>query len=384
MKILTNQVTGVALGLIGSILFFANVLAAAEPIKIAVGGPHTGSYAAFGEQMLRGALKAAEDINAKGGIEGKKIEIVKVDDECKPMVAVNAANDIVSKYKANAVVGHFCSSSTIPASKTYWEYDTLMITPASTNPEVTERKLDNVLRMCGRDDQQGVVAANFVADELSAKRIAILHDKTTYGLGLAKAFQEALGKTKSKPKEVLFEGITRGERDFSTLVTKIRADKADVVYFGGLHSEAGPLLKQMRDQGLKADFVSGDGIVSKDFVTAAGGGKYVEGVYVTFGSDPRNLEESKTVVASFLKEGKEPEGYTLYSYASVQAIAAAIEAVDDNDRSGKKLADWLKAHEVKTVMGPKAWNQAGDLKTSDYVIYRWDANGNYQEYQAKK
>ena len=269
------------------VALIANIaFAESKTVKIAVAGPHTGPSAAFGEQMLKGAEKAAQDINKMGGVLGKKIEIIKVDDECKPMGAVNAANEIVSKYKAHAVVGHFCSASTIPASKTYMNHNVLMITPASTNPKVTERKLPNILRMCGRDDQQGDVAARFIALTLKAKKVAFVHDKTTYGRGLAEAMKTTLKKVGPSVKEAMFEGITRGEKDFNTLVTKIKASKADVIYFGGLHPEAGPLLKQMRQQGLKADFISGDGIVSNDFVTAAGGAQFVDGVYVTFGRDP--------------------------------------------------------------------------------------------------
>lgn len=351
--------------------------AADETIKIAVAGPHTGSYAAFGEQMLKGAEKAAAEINKTGGVLGKKIEVLKIDDECKPSSAVNAANDIVSKYKAAGVIGHFCSSATIPASKTYMEHNVLMITPASTNPKVTDRRFPNILRMCGRDDQQGEVASAFIVSKLKAKKVAFVHDKTTYGLGLVQATKESLEKQAPQVKVPIFEGITRGDKDFNTLVTKIKAQKVDVVYFGGLHSEAGPLLKQMRQQGLEAAFVSGDGVVSTDFVTAAGGGQYVDGVYVTFGRDPQKYESSKAIVSSFIKDGYKPEGYTLYSYASLQAIVKAIAGTKST--KGKTLADWLKKNGASTVMGDKAWNKVGDLQVSDYVIYRWDDQGNYNE-----
>ena len=360
-----------------AILFSGIANGESKTVKIAVAGPHTGPYAAFGEQMLKGAQKAAENINKSGGVLGKKIEIIKVDDECKPMGAVNAANEIVSKYKADAVVGHFCSASTIPASKTYMSHNVIMITPASTNPKVTERKLPNVLRMCGRDDQQGDVAARFIAETLKAKNVAIVHDKTTYGRGLAEAMRMTLKKVAPGVKEVMFEGITRGDKDFNTLVTKVKSKKADAVYFGGLHSEAGPLLKQMRQQGLKADFISGDGVVSNDFVTAAGGAQFVNGVFVTFGRDPQKFPNTKQVVDSFIKDGYKPEGYTLYAYASVEAIVAAI--TQTKSTKGVTLANWLKKNGSKTIMGPKAWDKLGDLTKSDYVIYKWDEKGNYNE-----
>jgi branched-chain amino acid transport system substrate-binding protein len=345
----------------------------AKEIRIGVAGPHTGASAAFGEQLWRGAELAADDINKAGGINGMKVKLIKADDACEPKQAVSVANRLVDSDKVTAVVGHFCSASTIPASEVYSEANILMITPASTNPTVTDRNLPTVMRACGRDDQQGVVAAEFIVKNIKAKKVVVLHDKDTYGRGLADAMKlhmKSLGVT-----EVLYEGLTRGEKDFNALVTKIKAVNADAVYFGGLHTEAGPLIRQMREQGLTAAFVSGDGIVSNDFVTTAGGNKFVSGVYMTFGADARNLPEGKKVVEAFRKQKYEPEGYTLYSYATVQAIAAAIKGSGKTD--GPSLAKWLKTNTVETVMGKKAWDDKGDLKISDFVMYKWSDNGKY-------
>ncbi|MBF0262978.1 MAG: branched-chain amino acid ABC transporter substrate-binding protein [Magnetococcales bacterium] len=347
----------------------------AGTIKIGVAGPLSGPQAAFGEQFLRGAEQAAKDINAKGGINGEMIELVKGDDSCEPKQAVAVANRLVDFEKVAAVVGHFCSSSTIPAFEIYAEAGILSMTPGSTNPMVTERGFSTVFRACGRDDQQGVVGAEYLVKELKAKQIAVIHDKDTYGQGLADAMKAHLGKLGLK--EVLYEGLTRGEKDFNALVTKIRAVKADGVYFGGLHSEAGPLVRQMREQGLTIPLVSGDGIMSDTFVTSAGGPKFVEGVYMSFGADPRKIPAGQAVVEKFRKAGYEPEGYTLYSYATMQSIAAALAA--NKSRDGATLATWLKANQVETVMGSKAWDAKGDLKISDYVIYRWTADGKYEE-----
>lgn len=355
-----------------------NSAIADETIKIGVAGPLSGAYAAFGEQLWRGAEQAAKDINGNGGILGKQIELVKADDACEPKQAVAVANRIVDQEDVDAVIGHFCSSSTIPASKVYEDADVIMITPASTNPIVTDRGLANVFRTCGRDDQQGVVAAEFLANKLKAKKIAVIHDKDTYGKGIADAMMSHI-KTLGT-EIVLYEGLTRGEKDFNALVTKIKQVKADAVYFGGLHTEAGPLVRQLREQGSDMPFVSGDGIVSEDFLVAAGGPKMVKNVYMTFGDDPRDYPEGKKVVDSFRQTGFEPEGYTLYAYATLQIISQAIAANDTTN--GTKLSSWLKSHPVKTVMGEKAWDQKGDLKESDYVIYYWDQNGKYHEYTA--
>ena len=350
-------------------------------VKIGVAGPMTGASAAFGEQYMKGAQAAADVINAKGGINGEKIVLVAGDDACEPKQAVAVANRLVDQDKVIGVVGHFCSSNTIPASEVYDEAGVIMITPGSTNPQVTERGLSGVFRMCGRDDQQGVVAGDYIVDVLKGKKVAVINDKDTYGKGLADATSAQLTKRGVKP--ILEEGLTRGEKDFSALVTKIRSTGADVVFFGGLHPEAGPLVRQIREAGLKdVKFVSDDGVVTDELVATAGGKQYVDGVYMTFGADPRLLPDSKEVVEAFRKAGTEPEGYTLYAYASLQAMADAFNGAKSN--KGEDAAKWLKANPVKTVMGEKVWDSKGDLKVSDYVMYQWDENGKYHQLEKQK
>ena len=349
-------------------------------IKIGVAGPMTGANAAFGEQYMKGAQAAADAVNAAGGVNGEKIVLVKGDDACEPKQAVTVAKDLTNQ-KVAGVVGHFCSSSTIPASEIYDEAGIIAITPGSTNPAVTERGLSAMFRMCGRDDQQGIVAGDYIVDVLKGKKVVVLHDKDTYGQGLADATKAQLEKRGVKP--VLYEGLTRGEKDFSTIVTKIRGAGADVVYFGGLHPEAGPLVRQLREQGLKdVKFMSDDGIVTDELVTTAGGPQFVDGVLMTFGADPRLLPDSKTVVDEFRKKGTEPEGYTLYAYASVQTLAAAFNGAKSN--KGEEAAAWLKKNPVKTVMGEKTWDAKGDLKVSDYVVYQWDKDGKYHQLEKQK
>ena len=349
-------------------------------VKIGVAGPMTGANAAFGEQYMKGAQAAADAVNAAGGVNGEKIVLVKGDDACEPKQAVTVAKDLTNQ-KVAGVVGHFCSSSTIPASEIYDEAGIIAITPGSTNPAVTERGLSAMFRMCGRDDQQGIVAGDYIVDVLKGKKVVVLHDKDTYGQGLADATKAQLEKRGVKP--VLYEGLTRGEKDFSTIVTKIRGAGADIVYFGGLHPEAGPLVRQLREQGLKdVKFMSDDGIVTDELVTTAGGPQFVDGVLMTFGADPRLLPDSKTVVDEFRKKGTEPEGYTLYAYASVQTLAAAFNGAKSNN--GEKAAEWLKKNPVKTVMGEKTWDAKGDLKVSDYVVYQWDKDGKYHQLEKQK
>ncbi|KAK5989315.1 Leu/Ile/Val-bindinghomolog 1-like protein [Cladobotryum mycophilum] len=344
-------------------------------IKIGVAGPMTGTIAAFGEQYMKGAQAAADKINAAGGVNGENINLVRGDDGGEPRQAVAVANRLVDQDKVVGVVGHFSSSCTLPATEVYDEAGIIAITPGSTNPAVTERGLSAVFRLCGRDDHQALVAADFIADVLKAKKVAILHDKDTYGNGLADATKASLAKHDIKP--VLEEGLTKGEKDFSAIVTKIRAADPDVIFFGGLHPEAGPLVRQLREQGLKdVKFVTGDGIVTDEFVSTAGGSAYTDRVYMTWEADPRLLPSSKAVVEEFRKAGTEPEGYTLQAYAAVQALAAAFNGAKSN--KGEDAAQWLYSNPVSTVLGEKKWDAKGDLTKAEFQVYQWNS-GTYTQ-----
>ena len=351
-------------------------------IKIGVAAPYSNAQADFGEQLWRGASQAMRDINAKGGINGEKLVPVKGDSPCDAEEAVKVANQLVKKDKVVAVVGHFCSSSTIAASEIYAKADVLMVTPSSTNPKVTDRRLPGIFRVCGRDDQQGTVAGNYIVDTLKAKRVVFLHNTGTYGQGLADATRATL---KSRGVEaVLYEGLVfddEVEEDFSALVTKIRALNAEVVYFGGSHSEAGPLVRQLREQGSDAWFISGDGLASEKFVKSAGDAKFLTKVLMTFGPDPRNAKSNPAgvkLVKRFRAQGYEPEGYTLYAYTAVQVIAAALEN-GGVKAGGAKQGNWLQGNSVPSVTGVKAFDAKGDLKFADYVIYQWKTDGTYSQ-----
>ena len=351
-------------------VFTASFVFAAE-VKIGIAGPFTGANAVFGEQFEKGVRKAAEAINAKGGIKGKKIVLVKGDDQCDPKQARSVANKLVDQDKVVAVIGHFCSSSTIPASEVYDEAGILQITPGSTNPKVTERGLPNLFRTCGRDDQQGNAAANFIVKKLKVKKIAVIHDKDTYGQGLADATRYSLEKLGAKI--VLYEGLTRGEKDFNALATKIKSSGADLVYFGGLYAEAGTLVRQLRDQGWSAPFVSGDGIASNEFIDVVGGSKNTKNVFFTFLEDPANNKKNAAIVASFQRDGYDPEGFTLYAYAALQIIATAANKVGTN---GDRLSKEIKSKGFNTVLGRVKFDSKGDPTKSAFVPYKWGKNKN--------
>jgi branched-chain amino acid transport system substrate-binding protein len=340
--------------------------------KFGIGVPVTGSNAAFGSQIKEGAEQAIADINEAGGILGKKLSSTVGDDVSDPKQGVSVANNFAANG-VKFVIGHFNSGVTIPASETYQENNILEITPGSTNPKVTDRNMWNIFRTCGRDDQQGQVAGEFIANHFKGKKVAIVHDKTTYGQGLAdetKKTMNAKGVT-----EVLYEGINLGDKDFSALVSKIKASGADLVYWGGLFTEGGLLVRQMRDQGVNAVLMGGDGITSDEF--AAIGGPGVEGTLMTYGPDPRKRPEAKPIVDKFRAKNFEPEAYTLYSYAAVQIIKAAAEAANSLDP--KKVAEEMHSgRKFSTVLGDISYDPKGDVTRLDYVMYVWkkDANGN--------
>ncbi len=250
---LTGLVLAAGLGLAG---------AADAQIKFGVAGPITGPNASFGAQLTNGASLAVEDFNKGGGILGQKVELEQGDDVSDPKQGVSVANKFVGDG-VQFVIGHFNSGVTIPASEVYADNNVLFISPSATNPKVTERGLWGAFRTCGRDDQQGKLWAELALGDLKDKKIAIIHDKTPYGQGLADAargFMNAGGK-----KEVLYEGVNVGEKDYSAIVSKIKASGADYLMWGGLHTEAGLIVRQMRDQGMKTVLISGDGITDAEF-----------------------------------------------------------------------------------------------------------------------
>jgi branched-chain amino acid transport system substrate-binding protein len=358
---------------LGLALGFAIALAgtATAQVKFGMAGPITGPSAATGAQMKNGVEQAAIDINAAGGILGQKITVSYGDDVSDPKQGVSVAN----KFAADGVkfvIGDYNSGVTIPSSEVYQENGILQITPASTNPTVTERKMWNIFRVCGRDDQQGAVAGAYIVKHFKGKKIAIVHDKTTYGKGLADETKKALSK--GGMKEVLYEGVNTGEKDFSALVSKIKSSGADLVYWGGLYTEGGLIVRQMRDQGVKAPLMGGDGITSDEFASVGGPG--VEGTLMTYGPDPRSKPEAKKVVEEFRAKKFEPEAYTLYSYAGVQIIKQAAEAAKSLDP--KKVAEKMHSGmHFKTVLGDISYDKKGDITKLDYVMYIWkkDASG---------
>ena len=344
---------------------FASADAQAQ-IRIAVAGPMTGQYAVFGAQMKAGAEAAVAAINAAGGVLGQQLALEVGDDACDPRQAVSVANQLAGRG-VKFVAGHFCSSSSIPASKVYLEEGILQISPASTNPRFTDEGGWNTLRVCGRDDQQGQVAGAYIAKEFKGRKLAILHDNSAYGKGLADETKKAANAAGFQ--ETLYAAYTPGERDYSALVSRLKQAGVDLIYIGGYHTESGLILRQAKEQGMNVTLIGGDALVTNEFwqITGPSG----QGTLMTFASDPRLRPTAKAVVDQFRARNFDPEGYTLYTYAAIQIWAAAVQKAGTTDP--KKVAEVLKAqgNTWDSVLGNISFNPKGDVTVPDYVFYIW-------------
>jgi branched-chain amino acid transport system substrate-binding protein len=339
-----------------------------ETIKIALPGPLTGSVTQYGDMARAGAMTAVEQLNAAGG--ATRFELVPIDDACEPKQAVLAANKIVSQG-IKFVVGHLCSGATIAGADIYENEGVVMISPAATAPQLTEAKPRKfIFRTIGRDDQQAPAAARYIAKTLKPKKVAILHDKQSYGQGLANSVRTTLEA--EKMPVALFEGINAGESDYSAVITKLKAQGIDVVYYGGYFPELGLLLRQAREQGLKAVFVGPEGAGNKNLNAIAG--PAAEGLLLTqpadFSADPANA----AITQAFLNKKRDPVGgFQMPAYAAIQVLAQAIAATKSDDPA--KVAAYLHSHSFKTAIGVIEFNPKGDLKSFKFDIYVWHKDG---------
>ncbi|MBJ3815645.1 high-affinity branched-chain amino acid ABC transporter substrate-binding protein LivK [Shimwellia pseudoproteus] len=343
--------------------------AMAKDIKVAVVGAMSGPVAQWGDMEFNGARQAIKDINAHGGIKGDKLVAVEYDDACDPKQAVAVANKVVNdgiKY----VIGHLCSSSTQPASDIYEDEGILMITPGATNPELTQRGYQYIMRTAGLDSAQGPTAANYILKQVKPQRIAIIHDKQQYGEGLARSVQTALKA--GGANVVFFDGITAGEKDFSALVARLQKENIDFVYYGGYYPEMGQILRQARTVGLKTQFMGPEGVGNASLSNIAG--KAAEGMLVTM---PKRYDQqlaNQPIVAALKAEKKDPSGpYVWITYAAVQSLATAMNRTGSDDPA--TLIKDLKAQGADTVIGPLSWDDKGDLKGFEFGVFQWHADG---------
>jgi branched-chain amino acid transport system substrate-binding protein len=364
---MTTSVKKLVTAVGASVALMAAGQAAAE-IQIGIAGPMTGPVAQYGDMQFSGARMAIQQINENGGVLGEKLVGVEYDDVCDPKQAVTVANRLVNDG-VRFVVGHLCSSSTQPASDIYEDEGVLMITPASTSPDITSRGYELVFRTIGLDSMQGPVAANYLAS-LNPERVAIIHDKQQYGEGIATAVRDTL---KDKGVEIaMFEGITAGDKDFSSLITKLKQADVDYVYYGGYHPELGLILRQARQAHLDAKFMGPEGVGNKDINTIAG--EAAEGLLVTLPPSFDQKAENQNLVKAFKDKGEDPSGpFVLTSYAAVQLIADGIEKADSTDPFD--VAKALRSGSFETPIGTVEYDKAGDMKSFEFVVYEWHSDG---------
>lgn len=339
---------------------------ATDTIKIGVAGPHTGVLTKFGLPTVRAAELAAEEINTAGGILGQTVELVVMDDRCRPEVAVNVANQLVQKGVV-AVIGHVCSGSTKAALSAYKQNDVLVVSPSAVSPALTQSgKYPNFFRTIDADDSQAKRQIDFVLENLQATKIAIIHDQGDYGKGLAefaKKFLERAGGSQI----VLYESVTPGKTDYHAIVDQISRSEADAVIYGGYHPEASKIVSLMRQKNLTAHFISCDGVKDDSFIKNAG--RYAEGVYATGPVDNAQNPLAQRAISKHLKKfGKKPGPFFLNAYAAFAAVANAINSAGTTEFEA--VAHALRTRPVDTPLGRIQFDNRGDRSTSGFAMYR--------------
>ncbi len=362
--------------LLASATFLTLGSVAQAQIKIGLAGPLTGSNAAFGVQMKTGADLAVDDINKAGGVLGKQLQEISVDDACDPKQAVTVANTLVSDGVV-MVDGHFCSASTIPASKVYSDNGVLEISPASTNPKYTDEGTPFTFRTCGRDDQQGAVAAEYIAKHFPKAKIAVLDDNSTYGKGIAD--QVRLNLKKLGVAVAYNTSYTAGDKDYSALISRLKSQGITLVYIGGYYSDSGLIIREGAAQGFTPQYVSEDAAVTSALWQIAG--PTAEGMLMTFPPPAEKDPAAAKAVAELAALKEDPTGYVLYSYAAIQVWAEAATKAGTTDPT--KVAAELKAGGPwPSVLGPVSFDAKGDVVNAAYAVYKWH-DGNYAVYALK-
>ncbi|MBR0554655.1 branched-chain amino acid ABC transporter substrate-binding protein [Ciceribacter sp. L1K23] len=350
-----------------AVALFAATPAAYADITIGMVAPLTGPLAAIGAQIKNGTETAIEEINKKGGVNGEQLVLKVTDDAGEPKQGVSAANQLVGEG-IRFVVGPVTSGVSVPASAVFAENGVLMVTPTATSPELTAQGFSTVFRTCGRDDQQGEVAAKYVLDTYKDKKVAILNDKGQYGKGLADAFKVSLNA--GGVTEVFNDALNAGDKDFGALVTRLKSEGVEVLYFGGYHPEAGLLARQMKDAGMSVQLIAGDGLSNSEYVTT--GGDAANGTIYTNAADALKSADSKAAADALTAKGIPAEAFTLNAYAAVEVIAAGI-AKAGSAEDAEAVAAALKSGEaIPTAIGAVTYGETGDLTSQSFAVYKWE------------
>ena len=347
-------------------IFFSSMAFGSDTIKIGVAGAHSGDLASYGLPTVKAVELLTNDLNAAGGINGKKIELLTEDDVCKPEVATNTATKLVSQG-VHIVIGHICSGATKAALPIYRDSNIIVMSPSATNPALTQSgEYPNFYRTIASDDAQAKTEVDFAIDVIGAKKIAVIHDKGDYGKGLAE-FAKTFIEKSGKAKVALYEGVTPGAVDYSAVVQKIKRSGADAVIFGGYHPEASKIITQMRKKRMKTVFISDDGVKDDTFIKVAG--KYAEGVYATGPADVTSNPITQAARAVHKKTyGSDPGAFFDNAYAAALAVTNAIAKAGSTDSSA--IAKVLKSQDVDTPFGSIRFDERGDATGVGFSVYQ--------------
>jgi branched-chain amino acid transport system substrate-binding protein len=363
----------IRLGLFASVISAAAFCAqsAEAEIRIATAAPMTGIYAWAGERFQRGAELAVENLNSTGGVLGQDVELIVGDDFCDADQAVALARKFVSDGVV-LVAGHWCSHASIPASKVYEEAGILQIAPGSASAKLTDEGGPNVFRVCGRDDRQGIMIADYLAEHWAGKGIAILDDGTTWGEGVANGARQRLRER--GVRVVLDEAIPPGEEEYSALVSRMRDAGVEVFFLGGYHREAGLIFRHARDRGYPLRLIANSAMALEDFPMIAG--PELEGTIMAAMTYTGDRPEAREVVAEFQAGGYEPFGYTLYAYAAIQVWTQAVTAAGSLDLDAVTAV--MHSRQFDTVLGRIGFDAKGDVTGFEpWGWFVWQADGTY-------
>jgi len=368
-KVLVTSIIGMFM-----VLTLSGMGVAADTIKLGVAGPHSGDLASYGLPTVKAAELVVKDINAKGGVLGKQVELLVEDDVCKPEVATNTATKLLSN-KVDVVLGHVCSGATKAALGIYKDSKIITMSPSATNPGLTQSgDYPNFFRTIASDDAQARLEVDFALDKLKVKKVAVLHDKGDYGKGLAEFAKKFLEEDK-RATVVLYEGITPGAVDYSAIVQKLKRSGAEAVIYGGYHPEASKIVTQIRKKKMKTIFISDDGVKDDTFIKVAK--KYAEGVYAT---GPMDVSKNPMAIAANEAHkkayGSDPGAFFLNGYAATQALLNAIEKAGSTDYDAVVKA--LRTEYVDTPLGKIRFDEKGDAEGVGFSIYQVQ-NGKYVE-----
>ncbi|HNQ78964.1 MAG TPA: branched-chain amino acid ABC transporter substrate-binding protein [Acidobacteriota bacterium] len=360
----------VALLVIGAAFMLTGCLGS-KTVTIAVAMPLTGEDAEEGKSIVNAVQLAVDEVNAKGGLFGKPVQLVTKDDHGSTETAAKVAGELCDD-KVAAVIGHYTSSCTLAARDIYFTRKIIMMTPSSTNPAVTDGIYPTIFRVCGRDDKQGEAAAEHVAAAWPDAKVALIHDNSSYGKDLADKFL-SIFSAKTKKESVLYTHFDRSVVDFEPVVKELKEKEPTVIYFGGLFLQGAELLKAIRSAGINALFVSGDGCWNEEFIKRAGA--LSEGCLATFNPQPEGTSEGKAFAREYkAKFGDDPHPYSLFAYTAAKIIIAAIQKAGSKDPIA--VAQVIRSQQFDTPFGPMSFDQKGDPSESPWTVWQVE-NGKF-------